>query len=194
MKRLFWAVAILVVGVSAAAGAVSVVEQISDNAVRAEAEAMRDEVRQARLELNQCLDELDRAERAFREHERVTNYLRDRVEGYESLDERGVPSDQYDEYLETFDRYNESLPEWERLGESVQEQAAVCRELAEEHNARADALADFLVTEGLWEEGWSPQEVPEGDPSDAIPEEEPSGAISPEGEDVGTDQAEEEHP
>jgi hypothetical protein len=166
MKRLFWAVAILVVGVSAAAGAVSVVDQMSDNAVRAEAEVMRDQVREARWELNECLDDLDRAERAFREHERTTNFLRDRVEDYEAMDERGVPSDQYDEYLETFDRYNESLPEWERLGTSVQEQSAICRELAEEHNARADALVEFLVNEGLWDESWSP-----GDRAPAVGEE-----------------------
>lgn len=154
MKRFLWIMAALVVGMAGVLGAVSVMGQMSESATRAEAEGLRDEVRGVRSELEVCLDDLDRIERAFRSHERSTQWLRERVESFETMDARGVPSDRYDEYLATFDRYNESLPEWERLGAAVQQLSGKCRLLAEEHNQRADSLASFLVEEGLWEESW----------------------------------------
>ncbi len=154
MKRFFWIMAAVVVGVAGVLGAVSVMGEMAESATRAEAEELRDEVREVRSELELCLDELDEKEWAFRSHERSTQALRDRVESFETMDERGVPSERYDEYLETFDRYNESLPEWERLGAELEELSRSCRLLAEEHNLRADSLAAFLVQEGLWDESW----------------------------------------
>lgn len=179
MKRFFWIMAIVVVGVAGALGAVSVVGQMAESATRAEAEELRDEVREVRSELERCLEDLEQKEWAFRSHERSTQALRDRVESFETMDERGVPSERYDEYLEAFDRYNESLPEWERLGAELEELSQSCRLLAEEHNLRADSLASFLVEEGLWEETWrggapsaegdvAPPEAQESDVPDAL--------------------------
>jgi predicted nucleic acid-binding Zn-ribbon protein len=167
MKRILWVILFLVVGLSLAVGAGSVMDRIGDNRIRAEAEALRDEVRHVRAELNRCLDEMEIRERAFREQEEATSVLRSRVEAYEAQDDRGVPADQYTEYLETFDEYNESLPEWEERGEALREVSTECRELARRHNFLADSLSSFLVQQGLWEEAWVPggHPSPGGDPS-----------------------------
>jgi len=158
MKRVFWMIVLLVVAVSLAAGAASMMQRLGDNGARADAEALRDEVRGLRAELNLCLDQMELRERAFREQERATELLRSQVEAFEAMDERGVPGDRYSEYLEVFDEYNESLPEWERLGEDLREVSETCRELARHHNALADSLSTFLVEEGLWDETWTPGE------------------------------------
>ncbi len=156
MKRVFWMTVVLLLTVALVLGADSIMDRVSDNQLRAQAEAMRDEVRTTRAELERCLDEMDELERAFRAQERTTETLRARVEEFEAMDERGVPQDRYDEYLETVDRFNESLPEWERLGEEYRETAEVCRHMARTHNAQADSLGTFLVQEGLMEDTWSP--------------------------------------
>lgn len=169
MIRVLWILAGAVVLVSLVTGAVSIVGQVVDNSVRAQAEELRDSVREARAVLTECLDGLDVKERRFRSHERATNFLRDRVEELESLDDRGVPRDRYDEYLDVFDRYNEAVPEWERLGDSLMTLSFTCRALAEEHNERVETLADFLEAENLWDADWSPARP--GLPSEAEPDE-----------------------
>lgn len=188
MIRVLWALAVVVVLVSLVTGAVSIVGQVVDNSRRAQAEELRDSVREARAQLNACLDELDTKDRRFQSHQRVTAFLRERVDELEALDERGVPQERYDEYLDVFDRYNEAVPEWERLGDSLQVISSTCRAVAEEHNTRVATLVDFLEEEGLWDPDWSPvrpepelecptpAESPEvsggcGDP-DVLPEEE----------------------
>lgn len=158
MKRVFWTFVLLVVAVSVAAGAASMVERMSDNGARAEAEALRDEVRQLRAQLDVCLDRMEASERAFREQEQATESLRSQVDAFEAMDERGVPGDRYQEYLEVFDEYNESLPEWERRGEELRQASETCRELAREHNALADSLAGLVAENELWAEGWNPMD------------------------------------
>lgn len=156
MIRVLWILAGAVVLISLVTGAVSIVGQMVDNSIRAQAEQLRDSVREARADLADCLDGLDGEERRFRSHERTTHFLRDRVDELEALDERGVPRDRYEEYLDVFDRYNEAVTEWERLGNALQDLSATCRAFAEEHNERVGALTDFLEAEDLWDADWSP--------------------------------------
>ena len=156
MIRVLWVLAGAIALVSLVTGAVSIVGQMVDNSIRTQAEELRDSVREARVDLNQCLDRMDAKERRFRSHERVTNFLRERVDELESLDERGVPRARYDEYMDVFERYNEAVPEWERLGDSLRTLSATCRAVAREHNHRVGALAAFLEEENLWDADWSP--------------------------------------
>lgn len=181
MIRVLWILAGAVVLTSLVTGAVSIVGQVVDNSIRAQAEELRDSVREARADLNGCLEGLDGKERRFRSHERATNFLRHRVDELEALDDRGVPRDRYDEYLDVFDRYNEAVPEWERLGDSLQVLSATCRSLAQEHNERVETLSRFLEEENLWDADWSPARpgpTPEADPdpdesTEALPDESP---------------------
>ena len=194
MTRVLWVLAGTVVLVSLVTGAVSIVGQVVDNSRRAQAEELRDSVREVRADLNTCLDELDAKDRRFQSHQRVTSFLRNRVDELEGLDDRGVPRERYEEYLDVFDRYNEAVPEWRRLGDSLRVISTACRTLAQEHNERLAILTDFLEEEGLWDPDWTPVR-PDSDPeldSDPDPEEgpqpgeepEPDSESQPEGETV----------
>ncbi len=169
MKRVFWMTAVLILAVALVLGAGSMMDRMAGNQLRAQAEAMRDDVRATRAELERCLDEMEELERAFQMQERTTETLRARIEDFEAMDDSGVPGDQYDAYLETVDRFNESLPEWERLGEEYRETAERCRGMARMHNAQVDSLGTFLEEEELMDEPWGPS------PPDEIPQPDPGG-------------------
>jgi chromosome segregation ATPase len=168
VRRPLLLAAILVLVVGALAAGVEVVGRIIEDTpearAQARAEEIRDEVRELRPRLRQCLDELDRLEGAFRAQERATEDLRTWVDAFEELDDRGVPRDRYDEYLDVFDRYNESLPEWERRAAELEEVSAACRALAEAHNLRADSLRGLLLDAGILDEDRLPLDavVPDG--------------------------------
>lgn len=175
-------VAIVAGAVLVMAAGLDVVDRILSDTpearAQARAEELRDEVRELRPRLERCLDELDRAEGAFRAQEAATEGLRARVEAFEEVDAegvRGVPSDDYEDYIEVFERYNASLPEWERRAAEVEEFAAACRALAEAHNVRADSLRTLLVEAGIWEEEWLPPRpvVPD---AETLPDRDPPGS------------------
>lgn len=173
MSRLFWTLVGGVVLVSLAASTAAIVSRAAAESTRAQAEALRDEVRETRTELEWCLEERDRREAAFRRQEARTRELRSFIDRMEDLDPRGVPAEQYETYLEAVDEYNESLPEWDRRAEVLEQLSATCRELAEDHNLRADSLRTFLLEEGLLDEDWRPPGVapiPEAPGVDELPE------------------------
>lgn len=156
MRRIGWLAAVLVVALSFVVGVRAVVERAAAGSARAEGEGLRDEVRAARSELHNCLDDRDRLEAEFRRQEARTLELRARIDSLESLDPRGVPGDRYEDYLRLLDVYHESLPRWEGLARELEDLSAVCTTLARDHNAKVDSLQRFLVEEGLWEEEWLP--------------------------------------
>ncbi len=150
MLRTRWFWIVVAIGVGAAAGAVFGYGYWSENSPRAQAQAQQEVLRDIRRTLDRCLDELDRAQDRFWDHERRTRALRSQVDSYESLDPDGVPADRYDAYLETLESYNEAIPVWEKLGDSIRLQEDRCHDLADRHEEEREALRRFLVTEGLW--------------------------------------------
>jgi hypothetical protein len=74
--------------------------------------------------------------------------LRDEVRDFEALDERGVPEERYDEYLERFEAYNDSVISWEARAETLRANEAACRELVEAHNALSDSLRRRMEARG----------------------------------------------
>lgn len=130
---------------------------------RAMAEAVREDVRTVRSSLDACLDRLDRLEAAFRTQERTTGSLRAQIDGLEAMDDRGVPAERYEEYLEAVEAFNESLPRWEERADSVRAHASRCRRLVTTHNTLADSLQRLVIDAGFWEgsaPGW-PELAPE---------------------------------
>ncbi len=136
------------------------VERRAHGQVVAAGEDLRDEVREIRSRLDDCLAGLDQAQVRFDERDRETRLLREEVAVFEALDEDGVPAARYQDYLEVFDEYNASVPRWEERARILRNTQAECRRLAEAHNAQADSLARYLVGHGLWEEEWLPSNQP----------------------------------
>jgi hypothetical protein len=149
---------VLVVSILAA-GMGSFVERRAQNSITAQGEAIRDGVRAIRSQLEDCLEGLDQAQARFDDQEARTRRLREEVAIYEGLDTLGVPADRYGAYLKVFDEYNESIPAWEERARILGNTSQACRELALEHNQRADSLGRFLVEHGLWEEEWLPSAI-----------------------------------
>jgi hypothetical protein len=112
-----------------------------------EIRALRDHVYRARVSADSCRNELAYQERTFRRFDVVVDSLRGEVRAFERLDERGVPEDRYDEYLERFDGYNDSVAAWRLKADSLRAAEATCRALIEGHNVLADSLRARLETE-----------------------------------------------
>lgn len=110
-----------------------------------ELERMRSGLGDLRAAAEECRIAVEREERDFEAYRSEVEELREAVRAYEALDERGVPEDRYEEYLETFERYNESVPEWEERADSLRAHSEACRALARRHNLLADSLRDFLA-------------------------------------------------
>jgi chromosome segregation ATPase len=163
--RLLRRAGVVGVGLILLFGAISGAGQLRERAEHAQVQAtldgLRGQIRSVRAELDACLLDVEELEVEFRIQERTTEGLREEIENYEGLDERGVPASEYQAYLEVFDLYNESLPEWERRAEALQAKSLRCRELAEEHNRWTDSLRAFVVDAGLWDEEW---EMPQSRP------------------------------
>jgi hypothetical protein len=107
-------------------------------------EGLRTRLAELRSGVGACRAAVEREQSAFDRYRASVESLREEVREYEMLDERGVPADQYDAYLETFDQYNESLPGWQARADSLQAHDDVCRDLTVRHNETADSLRESL--------------------------------------------------
>lgn len=110
----------------------------------AELERLRDGLGRLRAASEECQIAVQREERAFEEYRAEVDSLRQEIRDFESLDDRGVPAEQYEEYLEAFDDYNESVPLWEERADSLRARSEACRALVERHNTLADSLRTFI--------------------------------------------------
>jgi phage shock protein A len=117
------------------------------------AEGLQDEVEALHAEVDACLATRSGMELRLQSLVSETGRLREQVDSLEALDSRGVPAEQYEEYLGLVTRYNEALPEWERQAESLREFAPSCDSLVVLHNARADSLRRFLQDARIFPEG-----------------------------------------
>lgn len=133
-----------------------------------EINALRTRVYDARIAIDSCRNELAYQEMLFRRFDTLVSSLRGEVDAFEALDERGVPEEEYDAYLEAFEGYNDSVAVWEARADSLRATEAVCRTLVERHNELTDSFRARLVEEGLMggdgEAG--PGEIPEAGPDD----------------------------
>jgi hypothetical protein len=142
-----------------------------------ELRTLRDQVYRARVSVDSCRNELAYQERLFRRFDTVVDSLRGEVRAFESLDERGVPEDRYEEYLELFEGYNDSVAVWRGRAAALRETEAACRTFIDEHNILADSLRNRLGSEGVTAggsrrpgrpDGWDPRTgagAPRGTPS-----------------------------
>jgi len=111
--------------------------------------AMQARVYDARVAVDSCRNELAYRESLFRRFDTLVGELRGEVDAYEALDARGVPEEEYDAYLEAFEGYNDSVSVWEVRADSLRATQAVCRMLAEDHNALTDSFRARLEAEGM---------------------------------------------
>ena len=118
------------------------------------AERLRDDLVGLRGQIDACLSTRDQSEIRFQSFADETQRLRTELDSIESLDSRGVPAEVYDEYMGRVGVYNEAVERWEAEAESLEELAARCDSIIVVHNEQAEALQNFLVGEGIWEEAW----------------------------------------
>lgn len=111
--------------------------------------SLQADVYAARTSADSCRNELAWAEGQFRRFDEHVDSLRTEVRAFEALDERGVPAERYEEYLELFDGYNDSVAAWERRADELRAAEEVCRALVEGHNTLSDSLRRRIEAEGL---------------------------------------------
>ncbi len=165
MRRRFskWLLVVLAAGVLGATWSALEMSSYADSPM-AQAEEIRDDLREIRRQLNACLATQNRMEARFRSLADETQRMREEVDRFEAMDPDGVPARFYDEYLALVEEYNESIPEWERQAEGLQEYAQNCRTLIEVHNQWADSLRQALVEIGVWDESWGAPAAERVDP------------------------------
>jgi hypothetical protein len=125
-----------------------------------EIRTLRDQVYRARVSADSCTNELAYQERIFRRFDTVVDSLRGTVRDYERMDQRGVPEEHYDAYLEQFEGYNDSVAVWRARATALRATETACRTFIEGHNVIADSLRGRLEAEGMGASGT----VPDADP------------------------------
>jgi hypothetical protein len=110
---------------------------------------LRDELYRARVAADRCRSSLQTSEAALRDLGLAIDSMRSRVDSFEALDRRGVPVDQYPEYLELFDSYNDSVDVWEGRERRLRSAESACRQTIEDHNAISDSLQTVLSAAGI---------------------------------------------
>jgi hypothetical protein len=103
-------------------------------------------VEELRVAVDQCNEALAAEQERFQAHERAVDSLRAAVFAYES-EERTVPAEEFDAYLEVFAAYNQSVREWHERASALEARWETCHELAEQHNALVDSLSGRPRTE-----------------------------------------------
>ena len=145
------------VGLACVVVVVAGVLNIMDNQrTRQEIESLRRGIYTARLAADSCRGTLMVEESRFRDFGDAVDSLRSEVRGFEEIDPRGVPEEQYAQYMERFNAYNDSVAAWDARAADLRSNEAACRGLVQDHNALSDSLRRRLIAEGT--------EVPPGAP------------------------------
>lgn len=134
--------------------------------------ALQNRVYDARVAVDSCRNELAYQEMLFHRFDTLVNAMRGEVDAFETLDERGVPEEEYDAYMEAFEGYNDSVDVWEARADSLRATESVCRMLVERHNELTDSFRARLTEEGLMEGVEAPtlEPAPEPAPDTVVPE------------------------
>lgn len=110
------------------------------SAERQEVERLRTELAALRAASNECVAVVAEAQGEFEAYNERVDSLREEVRDYEALDARGVPGEEYADYLETFEAYNLSVPGWREQADSLSARREACEALVMRHNALADTI------------------------------------------------------
>ena len=110
---------------------------------------LRDELYRARVASDRCRSSLQTSEAALLDLGIAIDSLRNSVDSFEALDRRGVPVEQYPEYLEIFDSYNDSVSVWDDRERRLRLAETRCRETIQGHNAISDTLQAVLSEAGI---------------------------------------------
>ena len=110
---------------------------------------LREDLYRARVAADRCRGSLQTSEAALRDLGLAIDSMRNRVDSFETLDRRGVPADQYPDYLELFDSYNDSVEVWEGRERRLRSAETACRETIETHNYISDTLQTVLAEAGI---------------------------------------------
>lgn len=105
---------------------------------------LADSIRALRAAADSCRTRIDEARARLERFDLQLDSLHTRLRTLEGIDPRGIPSDSYAAYLETFDRYNDSVPAWTARADSLRASWSRCRDLTALHNALADSLRRAL--------------------------------------------------
>jgi len=114
-----------------------------------EIQRLRDDLYRARVSADRCRSSLQTSEASLRGLSVAIDSMRIRVDSFEALDRRGVPADQYPEYIDLFDSYNDSVGVWEDRERRLRAAETSCRETIEAHNAISDSLQSVLTGAGI---------------------------------------------
>lgn len=128
-----------------AAGMLNIVD---NQRTRREIESLRRDIYIARLAADSCRGSLMIQESRFRDFGNTVDSLRTEVRDFEAMDPRGVPEEQYGEYMEHFNAYNDSVTAWSTRADRLRTDQEACRLLVEGHNSLSDSLRRRLVEEG----------------------------------------------
>jgi hypothetical protein len=101
---------------------------------------LADSIRVLRAAADTCRTRIDEARTQLDRFDSQLDSLHARLRALERIDPRGIPSDSYAAYLETFDRYNDSVPGWTARADALRASWSRCRDLTALHNALADSL------------------------------------------------------
>lgn len=134
------ALALMITGASRVMERQNTVEEIN---------RLRTDLYRARVSSDRCRGSLQTSEASLRDLGLAIDSLRSLVDSFEALDGRGVPADQYPEYLEIFDSYNDSVASWEGREERLRTAETSCRMTIEGHNAISDTLQRVLAEAGI---------------------------------------------
>lgn len=117
---------------------------------------IRGELFRARAAAERCQGSLANSEATLRRFDETIASMRARVDSFEALDVRGVPEEQYEDYLESFESYNDSVAAWEDRAQRLRTAEAACRSTIERHNALQDSLRSVLDEAGISAETATP--------------------------------------
>jgi hypothetical protein len=104
---------------------------------------MRPHLSLARMAADSCADALETEQAGFDDYVERVEDLKGRIADYEAQDERGVPAEDYPEYLVTVDSFNAIVPEWESAADSLRAHRVACEEVVRVHNLLADSARDL---------------------------------------------------
>lgn len=100
---------------------------------------MRPDLTLARMAADSCASALEAEQAVFDQYVGRVEDLKSRIADFEAQDERGVPADDYPEYLVAVDSFNAIVPEWESAADSIRAHRVACEEVVRVHNELADS-------------------------------------------------------
>jgi hypothetical protein len=100
---------------------------------------MRPDLSLARMAADSCATALENEQAVFDDFVERVEDLKGRIADFEAQDERGVPADEYPEYLVAVDSFNAIVPAWESAADSLRAHRIACEDVVRVHNLLADS-------------------------------------------------------